>query len=193
MPRPKSFDPETALAKAMGVFWDKGYDAASITDLTTAMGINRFSLYDTFGDKRTLYVKALEYYQTSVVEPMIERIGTAGSLDELIAYFEQIVEYQHACEHAPCCLMHKATVVQSGSDQDLQACIESMRKRFHDAFREALTRCRNNSDLRSGLSVPDAAWVLMLVQAGLVSYTAIPIPKRQARAAIRMVLESFRP
>jgi TetR/AcrR family transcriptional regulator, transcriptional repressor for nem operon len=193
MPRPKSFDPETALAKAMGVFWNKGYDAASIADLTEAMGINRFSLYDTFGDKRALYLKALDYYEKSVVEPMIERVNAAESLDDLVAYFEQIIDYQHSCEHAPCCLMHKVAVVQSVSDQDTRARIESMRLRFHGAFRDALTRCRTSHDLRSGVSVPDAAWVLMLVQAGIVSYTATPIPKRHARAAIRTVFEPFRP
>ncbi|MCA9304812.1 MAG: TetR/AcrR family transcriptional regulator, partial [Phycisphaerales bacterium] len=102
MPRPKSFDPDAVLAKAMGVFWEKGYDAASITDLTGAMGINRFSLYDTFGDKHTLYLKALEYYQQSVVSSLIERIDGISSLDGLERFFFQMIEYQHSCT-GRCC------------------------------------------------------------------------------------------
>jgi TetR/AcrR family transcriptional regulator, transcriptional repressor for nem operon len=193
MPRPKSFDPETVLAKAMGVFWEKGYDAASIADLTAAMGINRFSLYDTFGDKRALYLKALDCYEKKVVGPMIERVNAVESLDDLVAYFDQIIDLQHAREHMPCCLLQKATVAHSDDDQDLQSRIEAMRSRFHGAFREALTRCRAGDDFRIGVSIQDAAWVLMLVQAGLLSSMAVPIPKRQARAAIRAAVESFRP
>src|SRR6266480_5368942 len=63
MPRKKGFDPERALAKAMGVFWRLGYESASTETLMKAMGIARQSLYDTFGDKRALYLKALAYYR----------------------------------------------------------------------------------------------------------------------------------
>ena len=68
MARPKSFDPETALACAMAVFQEKGYEAASVADLTERMGINRFSMYDTFGDKRSLYLAALDRYVDREVE-----------------------------------------------------------------------------------------------------------------------------
>src|SRR6266478_5646293 len=63
MPRKKGFDPERALAKAMGVFWRLGYESASTETLMKAMGIARQSLYDTFGDKRALYLKALAFYR----------------------------------------------------------------------------------------------------------------------------------
>jgi TetR/AcrR family transcriptional regulator, transcriptional repressor for nem operon len=63
MPRNKAFSEETALEKAMQVFWKKGYHATSMEDLVTAMGINRASLYDTFGDKKQLYIAALQHFQ----------------------------------------------------------------------------------------------------------------------------------
>lgn len=62
MPWEKSFDEQDVLAKAMHVFWDKGYEAASISDLVKGTGINKGSLYNAFGGKRELFVKALLKY-----------------------------------------------------------------------------------------------------------------------------------
>ena len=62
MPRPLAFDPEQALQRATEVFWRQGYEATSLDDLTEAMGINRPSLYNSFGDKRSLYKQALLHY-----------------------------------------------------------------------------------------------------------------------------------
>lgn len=61
--RPRSFDPDKALDRALQVFWRKGYEGASLTNLTRAMGINRPSLYAAFGDKKSLFLKALDRYQ----------------------------------------------------------------------------------------------------------------------------------
>src|SRR5580704_2974444 len=62
--RPRSFDPGKALQAAMKVFWRKGYEGASLSDLTKAMGINRPSLYAAFGDKEALFRKVLDCYET---------------------------------------------------------------------------------------------------------------------------------
>jgi len=60
--RPRSFDTDVALDAAVLVFWEKGYDGASVADLTTAMGINRPSLYATYGNKRDLFIYAIDRY-----------------------------------------------------------------------------------------------------------------------------------
>src|SRR5690348_7293474 len=61
--RPRAYDPEAALAEAMGQFWDAGYAATSLDDLSAATGMNRPSLYGAFGDKRALYLKTLSIYR----------------------------------------------------------------------------------------------------------------------------------
>ncbi len=63
----KQFDPEIALDKAMQLFWAKGYAATGLNELLETMEIGRKSLYDTFGNKRALYVKALHRYSQTVV------------------------------------------------------------------------------------------------------------------------------
>lgn len=61
--RPRNFDLDKALEKALEVFWSKGYDGASLSDLTEAMGINKPSLYAAFGNKEQLFLKAVELYE----------------------------------------------------------------------------------------------------------------------------------
>ena len=58
--RPRAYDPERALAQATAAFWDAGYSATSLDDLSAATGMNRPSLYGAFGDKHALYLKAID-------------------------------------------------------------------------------------------------------------------------------------
>jgi len=63
MARLKEFNEEDALDKAVAIFWNKGYNGTSAQDLVTHLGLSRSSLYDTFGDKHSLFIKALQRYQ----------------------------------------------------------------------------------------------------------------------------------
>lgn len=192
MPRPKSFDPDTVLTKAMSVFWEKGYDAASISDLTAAMGINRFSLYDTFGDKHTLYLKALESYEHSVVAPILERIHSIQTLGELENHFMGMIDYQRENADAPCCMIQKAAVSIGNKDESACERINSTRSRVHDAFCDTFTRLINNGELRADITAEQAAWLIMFVKAGLTSYSSSPVPTEQAKSAVRALFDSMR-
>jgi AcrR family transcriptional regulator len=73
--RKRSFDKSDALDKAMRLFWENGYSATSVTDLTEALGINKPSLYAAFGNKETLFKTALEHYVTSYASPKLEQLS----------------------------------------------------------------------------------------------------------------------
>ncbi len=79
MARPREFDRDTVLERAMSVFWTKGYAAASTEELVQAMGIGRQSLYAAFGDKWRLYVEALERYQQESVAGHLHRLRSGAS------------------------------------------------------------------------------------------------------------------
>jgi len=195
MPRPKSFDPDTVLTKAMGVFWEKGFDAASISDLTEAMGINRFSLYDTFGDKHELYLKSLDAYDRSVTIPFIEQIESIGSMDELEAYLMSMVERQHSGKGGKggqCCMMQKAAMTNTTCDQGTLDRVECARKRIHGAYRTALENIQQRGELRAGIEIEDAAWLLKIAFAGLASQSTCPVPKASTVSAFKLLIDSLR-
>ncbi len=175
----------------MGVFWEKGYDAASISDLTAAMGINRFSLYDTFGDKRELYLKTLDAYTQNVVGAMVERVNAIQTVEELEGLFFAIIEYQHSDECSPCCMMHRAAISLAAVDEEALKRVEQARERFHAAFHDALERIKRDGGLRADLDLNQAASLLMIAKSGLSSYHGSPMPEENAKAAIRELLSQF--
>src|ERR1700733_11187409 len=79
MARPREFDRDAAVQRAMSVFWRKGYAATSTDDLLRAMNIGRQSMYDTFGGKPRLYLEALETYQQERIAENIERLRSTAS------------------------------------------------------------------------------------------------------------------
>ena len=79
MARPREFDREVALERASGVFWAKGFASTSTEDLLAAMGIGRQSLYNAFGDKRALYLEALESYQCATTAGHLQRLNESTS------------------------------------------------------------------------------------------------------------------
>ncbi|MCC5453100.1 MULTISPECIES: TetR/AcrR family transcriptional regulator [Gammaproteobacteria] len=86
--RPRAFDTDTALEKALEVFWRRGYDGTSLADLTEAMGINKPSLYAAFGNKEQLFLKAIELYESrpcSFFLPALEK-PTAYQVAEHMLY-----------------------------------------------------------------------------------------------------------
>src|SRR5205814_10101736 len=83
----KSFLPEQVLDKAMGLFWKQGYEGTSIEDLVQCMGLERGSLYDTFGDKHALYLAALSRYLAKYQGQVAEVLQQTGPLPELLERF----------------------------------------------------------------------------------------------------------
>jgi len=118
MGRPKGFDREEVLDRAIEVFSRKGYEAASVQDLVTATKVNRFSLYDTFGDKHRLFLEALDRYQAKRRAHTTALLGQPGPRLPLIRhYFEQIWE-DSTSERQLGCLMTNATVELARTDPE---------------------------------------------------------------------------
>jgi len=109
MARHKAFNREEALDKALHVFWGIGYEAASMQDLVEAMGINRQSLYDTFGDKRTLFLAALDRYverEVTQLQQMLEQ--TPSAKEGLRRMFDSIVSEAMQGDRRGCLLVNTA-------------------------------------------------------------------------------------
>jgi TetR/AcrR family transcriptional repressor of nem operon len=94
MARPKEFDRDVVLDKAMALFWRQGYEATSIQDLVTHTGINRQSLYDTFGSKHQLYLAVMDRYIDRVVSRRLAVVNaTQSSTAAIRQFFSDVVEF----------------------------------------------------------------------------------------------------
>src|SRR5580704_1125567 len=92
--RPRSYDPDAALDRAAQVFWANGFTDTSLDELGAAMGMGRPSIYNAFGDKEALFLKALKRYRETVASAPLRAMNAEESVgDGLEAFFAQIVEY----------------------------------------------------------------------------------------------------
>ena len=93
MPRKKQFAVDDVKKKAMRTFWDQGYRGTSMQDLVETMGINRASLYDTFGDKYALFIETLHNYNDDYAKPFFARLRRTNSPRQaIIALFDEICD-----------------------------------------------------------------------------------------------------
>src|SRR5574338_661411 len=93
MARPREFDVDDALDRATQLFWARGYEATSVQDLVDALGVNRASLYATFGDKAQLFEAVLERYGEQVNGALVKALAppTAG-VEAVRAWFKVLIE-----------------------------------------------------------------------------------------------------
>src|SRR5438093_12545846 len=93
MPRPKSFDEDVVLDQAVELFWERGYDGTSLADLEAHLGLGRQSLYNTFGDKQALFLKALERYRRDAAQGPIAHLAAPGAgFADIRKYFTAMVD-----------------------------------------------------------------------------------------------------
>ena len=89
MGRPREFDEEEALAKIMDVFWARGFEGATVSDLMGATGLKKGSLYAAFGDKRAMYLKALALYDRTAIDKAVRLLTSTAAAEKRIAKFLQ--------------------------------------------------------------------------------------------------------
>jgi TetR/AcrR family transcriptional repressor of nem operon len=149
MARHKEFDRDEALHKAMEVFWSRGYEAASIEDLVKQMGINRQSLYDTFGDKHTLYLQALDRYREVEGRKMFELLEQPGSVKKTLRQlFEGVVEKAFCDGQRRGCFMGNAMSELAGRCKETAARTCSNMAAAEGAFYRALLRGKKEGELK---------------------------------------------
>ncbi|MEM6539356.1 MAG: TetR/AcrR family transcriptional regulator [Pseudomonadota bacterium] len=122
-----AFDPDEVLDAAMRVFWLKGYEGASLSDLTEAMGINKPSLYAQFDDKRGLFLAAIERYNETVGAPNLEKVLDGRTVDEtILGYFAAINSSLTAPDTPPGCMLSSVATDMAGRDDEIRAHIAEL-------------------------------------------------------------------
>jgi TetR/AcrR family transcriptional repressor of nem operon len=169
MGRHKEFDREQALHKAMEVFWSRGFGAASIEDLVEHMGINRQSIYDTFGDKHALYLQALDRYREVEGRRLIELLERPGSVKKsLHQLFAEVVDRAVADPKHRGCFMGNATSELAGRCKETAARTCDNMTTMEDAFYRALRRGKQQGEITGGQDLLATARFLHCTLQGLV-------------------------
>lgn len=150
MARTKDFDESEVLAKAIKLFWQKGYNGTSMQDLVDGLGISRSSIYDTFGDKHQLYLKALSTYRQTQVAvrdgilnaPVEAKIAIRQLMDLTI---DQMMRDK---QHKGCFLVNSA-VETAPHDKEASAIVCQNDQQVENAFYEVIKRGQSNGEIAS--------------------------------------------
>ena len=149
MARHKEFDRDEALHKAMEAFWSRGYEATSIQDLVKHMGINRQSLYDTFGDKHKLFLQALDRYREVEGCKVFELLARPGPVKKnLRQLFEGVVQRALCDGQRRGCFMGNAASELAGRCEETAARTGSNMTTTEAAFYHTLLRGKKQGELK---------------------------------------------
>jgi TetR/AcrR family transcriptional regulator, transcriptional repressor for nem operon len=167
MARPREFDRDDALRRAMVVFWEKGYAATSTDDLLAAMRIGRQSLYNAFGDKRTLYLEALESYQRASISDHVQRLNTpASALDGLDAMLVGLVSEDSEIRGRGC--MGVGAVCEFGStDPEIEAIRAKAGPALHKRLVQRLKEGQAAGEIDAALNCNAAASFIQITMQGI--------------------------
>src|SRR6266850_6722939 len=170
--RPRSFDLDKALDAAMQVFWREGYEGASLSDLTKAMGINRPSLYAAFGDKESLFRKALNRYDTGpgayVREALKQPTAHLVTREVLRRTADLLTDPQHP---AGCLMVQGALACGEASDCIRQELV-SRRLAGEAAIRRRFQRAKTEGDLTADSDAAELARYVVTISQGMAVQAA---------------------
>jgi AcrR family transcriptional regulator len=165
--RPREFCVDDALAKALGVFWAKGYEGASMADLTEAMGITKPSLYAAFGNKEALFHKALDLYEAEKLEYMRAALAqpTARKVAEHI--LRGAVEAQtSSCDPKGCLGVISATACSAGAGS-IREDVMKRRASSQAALLERFAQAQREGDLPDHVEPEAIAQYLFAILQGM--------------------------
>lgn len=167
--RPRAFDREAALAQATRLFWVKGYEATSISDLKEAMGIGSPSLYAAFTSKEALYAEALDYYRTHYEALVWDKFAAAGTAREAVASFllDSAAALSGCVADIPLGCMVTLSTVGNEGHTELGELVKSARAATLGRLKDRLARAVHEGELPQATDVHALARFVQAVQNGM--------------------------
>lgn len=192
MGRPRSFDKDEALDRAIETFWAQGYQATSVQDLVTSMGIKRQSMYDTFGDKHALFIAALQHYCQKVIGTNLAALEGPGSpLENLRGFFQQKVEDLIDAGRLRGCLVTNSATERALFDVETSEEVTRGMRLMESAFHKSLERAREAGEIpQDADTVALAAYLLNTVQ-GLFVIGKVRSDRRQLEQIVDVAFSAL--
>ncbi|MDH3607701.1 MAG: TetR/AcrR family transcriptional regulator [Gammaproteobacteria bacterium] len=161
MPRKSIDDQDEIIDRAMHLFWQRGYKKTSVEDLIQGAGINRFSLYETYGGKHGLYLKAMDKYRDDVFLKRMDKIDNyENGLLGIQEYFESLEEFLVDCKGDFTCLMMNSQIELVPRDKKVAKKVSFYFEKMEETFSSALTRAKKKGALAKNTDVQDLAKLL---------------------------------
>jgi len=191
MARPREFDEDHVLDRALHVFWDKGYDAASLADLQEATGLTKSSLYKAFESKEGLFRRVVERYHRDRLAFRVHAL--AQPTPRLIAesLLEQIVNL-HTGKNTPSgCLVTLAALACSADARPLSEELSESRNEFERSLRERFESVKGAGPFPEGMNSLEAAAFISTFIQGLAVQARGGATRRQLRLLVAAVMKSW--
>ncbi|NEO72760.1 MAG: TetR/AcrR family transcriptional regulator [Moorea sp. SIO3H5] len=189
MARHKTFDPEDVLEKAMETFWLYGYEGTSMQDLVKTMGINRGSLYDTFGDKRSLFLAAIAHYNDTCVKNAIASLqAPTASKQAIIDFFYNLIEGAVDDKDHRGCLLTNTAVELCPHDPQTKSRIAANLRSVENAFKKALSTAREQGEITTNHDLQALAQYFTSSIQGLRVISKVNQDPETLRAIVKVIL-----
>ena len=192
MPRSREFEPQHVLQRAMELFWRNGYEHTSVDDVVAATGASRYGLYSVFGDKRELFLAALDLYRDTVVSWLLSRVeADDASLGAIRQYFGALVASATSPEGTKGCLMCNTVAELPMHESPVVDKVASHFERMGQAFLHALANARQKGELPNTFDIEACADYLVGVAQGVFVYARSPVDRERIRRFVRYALATL--
>jgi AcrR family transcriptional regulator len=189
--RTRQFDVDEALDRALEVFWARGYEGATLPELTKAMGINRPSLYAAFGNKEQLFRKALDRYQTGPMSFLTEALKEPTARAAAEAIFSGFIRMQRNREKARGCLIVSGALASGAEAETVRQELAQLRQSIVAVFRKRFERAVEDGDLPKGTDCATLARYVATVLGGLAVQAASATTEKELRLVAAMAMRAW--
>lgn len=196
MARSKAFDPEDVLEAALQLFWTKGYEQTSMQDLVDAMGINRGSLYDTFGDKQRLYRKAVaRYLDWHTLRTMRAAMadGDYSPKEQMELLFDRLVEEGEGVNRERGCLLTNTITELGHRDPEVTEQVAEGIRQVEDTFAELILKGQEIGEFTSNIDARALARFLVSTIQGMRVVTRVYGAREPLADIARIALSTLMP
>ncbi|TKR54286.1 TetR/AcrR family transcriptional regulator [Allopusillimonas ginsengisoli] len=168
MGRPREFDETEVLAAAVDCFWERGYEATSIRELADKMGLTGASLYNAFGDKRTLYRRALTYYIETTFADRVHRLeGKLPPLQAISAFFSEIIARSLDDRQRRGCMLVNSALEVAPHDPEFREIVTEVLGHIEAFFCRCVQAGQQDGTITTSQSAADLGRLLLGVHVGL--------------------------
>ena len=185
--RPRKAEPQVALAAAMNAFWEKGFEATSMSDLTEATGLHKASLYKTFGDKHQLFVSALKLYFDKTAEA--QKTSRTGEESPIKAIRKSVSSTIDQCAEGKGCLAVNSLIEVAPFDSEIDRILKQFRQRLEKQLVRLVEDAKQQDQIPEDINTKEAVRLISVFLHGLSANMAAGMKVKKARALLHDQLD----